>query len=56
MNNRAPIPTGGAGLLLIAIAVAPLVIKKCKPAVKAVGEALVKAGNAVQKAADAHAH
>jgi hypothetical protein len=51
MYNRTNIPSGGAGLLLLAIAVAPVIIKKCKPAVKAVGEALVKAGAAVQKAA-----
>jgi hypothetical protein len=50
MNNR-NIPSGGAGLLLLALAFAPVVIKKCKPAVKAVGEALVKAGTAVQKVA-----
>ena len=52
MYNRSNIPSGGAGLLLIAIALAPAVIKKCKPAVKAVGEALVKAGTAVQKSAE----
>ncbi len=55
MYNRMNSPTGGAGLLLVAIAFAPVVIKKCKPAVKAVGEALVKAGTAVQKVADSQA-
>ena len=52
MNNRInSIPSGGAGLLLLAVAAAPILIKKCKPVVKAAGEALIKAGNAVQKAA-----
>jgi len=52
MNGRVNIPSGNAGLFLIAIAFAPLILKKCKPAAKAVGEALIKAGNAVQKMAE----
>lgn len=51
MNNRTQIPTGGAGLLLVAIAVAPIVIKKCKPAIRVFGESLSKAGTACQKLA-----
>ncbi len=51
MNKGVNIPPGPLGLVLIAIAFAPVVIKKCKPAVKAVGEALIKAGTAVQKSA-----
>jgi hypothetical protein len=51
MNNRIHIPSGNAGLFLLAIALAPLVLKKCKPVAKALGENLVKAGEAVQKMA-----
>jgi len=53
MNKGTNVPSGPAGLLLLAIAFAPVVIKKCKPAVKAAGIALAKAGAAVQKVADA---
>ena len=49
MNNRTQIPTGGAGLLLVALAVAPIVIKKCKPAIRTIGESISKAGDAVQR-------
>ena len=52
VNNRIVFTSGSASLLLVAVAVAPIIIKKCKPAVKAVGASLVKAGNAVQKLAE----
>ena len=51
MSNRPNIPFGSPSLIIIAVAFAPLIIKKCKPAVKLVGETLVKAGNTVQKMA-----
>jgi len=51
MNSRSNIPSPGAGLILLALALAPVVIKKCKPAIKKLGEALSKAGTVVQKAA-----
>jgi hypothetical protein len=55
MNNRYQAPSGVPGVLMIAVALAPFVIKKCKPAVVAVGKALVKAGTAIQKTAEHHA-
>jgi len=53
MYNRMNFPSGAPAILLVAVAVAPVVIKKCKPAVVALGNALVKAGNAVNKVAEA---
>lgn len=53
MSNRPNIPFGSPGVVLIALAFAPVVIKKCSPAVKAVGKAIEKAGIGVQKIADA---
>ena len=52
MNARTNIPSGSAGFLIFALAFAPVVIKKCKPAVKTFGEALSKAGEKVQKFAE----
>ena len=52
MNNRINYPTGGAGLLLLAIAVTPTLIKKCKPGIKRMGIALAKAADAMQKAGE----
>jgi hypothetical protein len=51
MNNRMNIPSGGAGLVLLAVALTPVVLKKCKPAIKVVGESLERFGQTVQKAA-----
>ncbi len=52
MNGRTSFPSGPAGLLLIAVAFAPLAIKKCKPAIKFVGETLERAGKTVQRIAE----
>ena len=54
MSKGMPIPPGPAGLFVIALACAPLVIKKFKPAIKLAGETLVKVGHAIQKTAEVH--
>ncbi len=54
MNNRTNIPTGAAGLILVAVALAPAVLKKCKPAAKVVGASLIKAGQAFEKLSKAN--
>jgi hypothetical protein len=46
------VPPGKAGILIIAATVAPIFIRKLRPAVKLAGQGLVKAGEFVQKMAD----
>jgi hypothetical protein len=56
MSNRPNIPFGSPGVVIIALAFAPAIIKRCRPAVKVIGKAIEKAGIGVQRIADASAN
>jgi hypothetical protein len=49
---RPLIPIGRGGLLVLAVAAIPLVISKCKPVAKQVGDKLVEWGEKLKKDAD----
>ncbi|MBI1757329.1 MAG: hypothetical protein HYR64_09515 [Fimbriimonas ginsengisoli] len=49
---RGIVPPGRLGLLLIAAAMVPVVLARCKPFAKKVGEALVKAGEKLKETAE----
>lgn len=46
------IPPGRAGVIMLAVAFAPLVLRKLKPVTRAVGEGLVKAGETLRRIAE----
>ncbi len=52
MSGRSSIPPGKAGLVVLAVATLPILLKKCKPLVKVVGSGLTKFGEAMTKAAE----
>jgi hypothetical protein len=51
MRPRPIIPPGRAGLLVLAAATVPIVISRCKPLAKRVGEKMVEWGEKLQKEA-----
>ncbi len=52
MRSRPFIPGGRGGLLVLAAAAVPLVLSRCKPLAKKVGEKMVQWGEKIQKDAD----
>jgi hypothetical protein len=56
MSNRPNIPFSSPGVVIITLAFAPAIIKRCRPAVKIIGQAIEKVGVGVQKIADASAN
>lgn len=46
------IPPGKAGLIMIAVALAPIAWKACKPLVRAVGRGLKEAGKVAERIVD----
>ena len=52
MSGRSSIPPGKAGLIVLAVATLPILLRKCKPLVKVVGSGLTKFGEAMTKAAE----
>jgi hypothetical protein len=50
--GRGIVPPGKIGLVMIAAAVAPVVLRKAKPLAKAVGKGIAKLGEAVERIAD----
>ncbi len=56
MSNRPNIPFGSPGVVIIALAFAPVIIKHCRPAVKVIGKAIEKVGVSVQRIAEASAN
>lgn len=52
MRSRPLIPGGRGGLLLLAAAAVPLVLSRCKPLAKKVGEKMVQWGEKIRKEAD----
>ena len=53
MNARGSIPFGRAGVIVMAAALVPVVIKKARPFSKIVGNAFVNLGRAINEMADA---
>lgn len=51
MRHR-PIPSGTTGLIVLAVAAVPLVLSRCKPLAKRVGEKLVSWGEELKKEAE----
>ncbi|MBC8064354.1 MAG: hypothetical protein H7Y17_05955, partial [Chlorobia bacterium] len=52
MRSRPLIPGGRGGLLVLAIAAVPIVLNRCKPFAKKVGEKMVEWGEKIKKDAD----
>jgi hypothetical protein len=46
------VPPGAAGLVVLAVAAVPIVVKHFRPIIRRVGKGLVRAGERVQKMAD----
>lgn len=52
MRSRPLIPGGRGGLLVLAVAAVPIVLNRCKPFAKRVGEKMVEWGEKIKKDAD----
>lgn len=52
MRSRPLIPGGRGGLLVLALAAVPIVLNRCKPFAKKVGEKMVEWGEKIKKDAD----
>lgn len=52
MRTRPLIPGGQGGLLLLAVAAVPIVLNRCKPLAKKVGEKMVEWGEKIQNEAN----
>ena len=52
MRTRPLIPGGRGGLLVLAVAAVPIVLNRCKPFAKKVGEKMVEWGEKIKKDAD----